>query len=70
MDIKIWSDYNDRLGSTKIFKIDLERVCIEKTADNTQILPKYMNQNKMRAKTPQNKETLEKAKKWVDKPAE
>lgn len=70
MDIKVWSDYNDRLGSTKIFKIDLERVCIEKTADNTQILPKYMNQNKMRAKTPQNKETLEKAKKWVDKSAE
>lgn len=66
----MWSDYNDRLGSTKIFKIDLERVCIEKTTDNTQILPKYMNQNKTRAKTPQNKETLEKAKKEVDKSAE
>lgn len=60
---KTWSDNNGRLGSTKRIKTGLEIVCSQKTADNTQILPKYMNQNRMRAKTTQNKETLGKAKK-------
>lgn len=60
---KTWSDNNGRLRSTKRIKTGLEMACSQKTADNTQILPKYMNQNRMRAKTTQNKETLGKAKK-------
>lgn len=60
---KTWSDNNGRLRSTKRIKTGLEIVWSQETANNTQILPKYMNQNRMRAKTTQNKETLGKAKK-------
>lgn len=60
---KTWSDNNGRLRSTKRIKTGLEIVWSQKTADNTQILPKYVNQNRMRPKTTQNKETLGKAKK-------